>query len=109
MAKDSTDQAPGLGLDDASGPARMGAALAAGLPTYYVNGFVNGLSPSDVITVLERNGQPVAILNMSYTLAKSLAQGLGGVVADLESKAGRPMLTTKEIEEFNAPTRVKNT
>jgi hypothetical protein len=77
---------------------RMRAALAPDVPKIYFNGFINAVSSGDIVTVLERNGQPVAVLNMSFTVAKSLAQALGVTVSDLEKKAGQAMLTTKDVD-----------
>jgi hypothetical protein len=84
-----------------AGAARFAAATASNIPQIYCNGFANALTSGDVITVLERNGQPVAVVNMSYTVAKTFAQALGVIVADLEAKAGRPMLTTHEVDALN--------
>ena len=63
-----------------------------------MNGFINTLGTGDITTILERNGEPVAVLNMSYTIAKTLATSLGEVVARLEELSGREMLTTKQLE-----------
>jgi hypothetical protein len=79
---------------------RFDAAKAANVPEIYINGFVHGLGAGDVYTVIERNGSPVAILNMSYTVAKTFSVALGAIVARLESRSGRDMLTTQEIEEI---------
>jgi hypothetical protein len=77
---------------------RIEAAVnAPNVPKYYVNGFANSLSSSDIIVVLETNGLPTAVLNMSYTVAKTLSQKLGVLVANLETLTGREMLTTDEI------------
>jgi hypothetical protein len=67
------------------------------VPVLYVNGFVNSMTSGDVLTVLERNGRPVAVLNMSFTVAKTLSVGLGSTIAQLEEGAGQSMLTTQEV------------
>ena len=64
----------------------------------YVNGFSVTVGSGDVMFVLKRNGQSVAVLNMSYTLAKTLATKVGGVIANLESKAKTVMLTTDDVD-----------
>ena len=74
------------------------AARDPDVPKIYFNGFINGLSSGDIVSVLELNGQPVAVLNMSFTVAKTLVQSIGSIVADLEEKGGRTMLTTKDVE-----------
>ena len=87
---------------------RFKLAKDAHVPEIYINGFVNGLGNGDVYTVLERNGTPVAILNMSYTLAKTFAVSLGGVIAQLEARSGRDMLTTSDVEEIFKEDEAKN-
>lgn len=79
---------------------RFQRALDAGVPQIYVNGFMNGLGTGDVHSVLERNGQPVAVLNMSFTVAKTFAQALAIVVSEVETRAGREMLTTHDVERI---------
>src|SRR5690606_21277628 len=76
---------------------RIKRALDSGVPRLYVNGFMNALTPGDVLTVLELNDQPAAVLNMSYTTAKTLAVSLGQIVAQLEHMTGREMLTTHDV------------
>ena len=99
-------QSPKLGLDGAPLVTpeeinrRIAAALEVGVPQIYCNGYINGMTAGDVLTVLERNGKPVAVLNMSFTVAKSIAQGIGTIVAELEAQSGRPMLTTREVENL---------
>lgn len=78
--------------------ARLAAALAGNVPQVYFNGFVNALGTADLVAVLERNGQPVAVLNMSYTTAKTLARLLAQTIAQLEERTGRDMLTTQDVE-----------
>ena len=84
--------------------ARLQAGTSADIPQIYFNGFANGMTSGDVAMVLERNGHPVAVLNLSFTLAKTLSQKLGQMIAALEEQAGRPMLTTDDIEAFAAGT-----
>lgn len=52
------------------------------------------------MVVLERNGHPVAVLNVSYTVAKTLSMLLGDAIARLEKVSGHPIMTTTEIEQF---------
>jgi hypothetical protein len=56
------------------------------------------LTPGDVTIVLERNGIPVGTLNVSYTVAKTLAVKLGVTMSEFESKTGRSMLITDEVD-----------
>lgn len=67
------------------------------VPKLYANGAVFGLSNADAYVVFERNGIPVAMINLSYTLAKTLQRSIGAAMADFESKVERKILTTHEI------------
>lgn len=63
----------------------------------YFNGFSCGLGIGDIILVLKRNNKNVAVLNTSYTVAKTLVDKLNGIITDLEKKAKTTILTTDEI------------
>ena len=78
---------------------RIARAIDAGVPQIYFNGFVNTISIGDVLTILERNGKPVVVLNMSYTIAKTLAVALGQIISQFESGVERNMLTTHDVEK----------
>ncbi|MGJ0505686.1 MAG: hypothetical protein ACR652_00845 [Methylocystis sp.] len=79
--------------------ARIEAAKNASVAEIYTNGFLTSLGPGDISLVLERNGRPVAMVNMSFTVAKTLAISLGSVIAQLEERTGRDMLTTHDLEK----------
>jgi hypothetical protein len=81
---------------------RIETAVAAPIPHLYFNGYVNTMTSGDVMIVFEWNRQPVATINGSFTLIKSLAASLQELVARLEDKAERPIMTTKDIEAFLA-------
>ena len=81
---------------------RIQEALESGVPSLYFNGFINAFSQGDIMCVLERNGQPVGILNMSFTVAKTLSTSLGQLIANLENVSDRPIMTTHEIGNFLA-------
>ncbi len=68
------------------------------VPKLYANGFITGIGKGDISITLQRNAQPVAVLNLSFTVAKTLALKLGTVINDLEDKAQTEILTT---EQFN--------
>jgi len=87
-------------VDPLDGDARMKRGLESDVPQIYFNGFINVLGIADVLVTLERNGRPVATLNMSYTTAKTLALSLAQVVAQLEEATGRDMLTTEEVHSL---------
>lgn len=79
---------------------KVATARAVGAPDIYCNGAVVGLGISDVTMILERNGSPVAVLNMSYTMAKTIARITSQTVAQLEELSKRDILTTPEIEQL---------
>lgn len=76
---------------------RIDRALESDVPRIYFNGFVNGFSSGDILCVLERNGQPVGIMNMSYTVAKTLSASLAQLVGSLEETSNQPIMTTHEV------------
>jgi hypothetical protein len=61
---------------------------------YYANSFAMGTSPADVVLVLIQNGQSVAVINMSYQIAKTVAEKLNGLLTDIEKQTGQTILTT---------------
>lgn len=67
------------------------------VPKVYCNGFVNAVGPGDITTMLLRNDRPVAVLNMSFTVAKTLAEMLGRAIADLEQDANIRVPSVHEV------------
>lgn len=94
-AKEAASYPDGDGA--AGGLPRRELALEAGAPEIYFNGFVTGLSAGDVYCVLERNGRPAGVLNMSFTTAKSFGVSVGRVIAALEDLAERDIMTTDDV------------
>lgn len=76
---------------------RLERAKGSGVPNLYANGYVNLIGTGDVVMVLERNGDPVAILNVSYTVAKSLSRSLGLFIAQIEERSEREIMTTNDV------------
>ena len=76
---------------------RIRLALEPDVPKIYFNGFVNSFSAGDVMCVLEKNNQPVGVLNMSYTVAKTLSASLAELIGTLETVSEQPIMTTHEI------------
>ena len=70
------------------------------LHTIYVNGFDIGLGNCDVSVILQNNGKPLFLMNLSYTFAKTLAQELSHIVEHLEKASGRPIMTAMETASF---------
>ncbi len=87
------------GTDPADPVVRFLAAVQSGVPEIYFNGMAHGLSHSDVFSVLERNGRAVAVLNMSYTTAKTLSIMLGQIISQFEELTDRDILTTIAVEK----------
>ena len=80
--------------------ARVDAAVAADVPHLSANGLALMLTNGDIMLSLEQNNRPVGTLNLSFTVAKTLAVILGNAIADLESMSGRPIMTTHEIDQM---------
>jgi hypothetical protein len=75
-----------------------GASEAPLVPKIYINGFSVGMSLSDIYIYTEIAGSPSAMLLMSFTTAKTLAQHLGQVVADFEEMTGQKLLSMDDIQ-----------
>ena len=71
----------------------------AEIPRIHFNGFINTTGAGDVMIVLESNGQPVAIVNGSFTVVKTLAQKLQTLIINLEKKSGNTIMTTDEVDK----------
>ena len=69
------------------------------IPALYFNGFSNVLGAGDVLIVLTRNGAPLAVLNASYTVAKTFAMKLQDIIANLENATGNTIMTVDEVEQ----------
>ena len=65
----------------------------------YANGFYTAVSPVDVVVGLTRNGQNTALMNLSFSLAKTLAFNLLEVVENFEEKLGIEFPTLDKIFE----------
>jgi hypothetical protein len=65
----------------------------------YANGFANFFTNSDIGLIFSRNNKPIALLNISLTLAKTLAEKLGQMIHDFEKNTDGKILTTSDIEE----------
>lgn len=66
------------------------------IPKLYVNGFINGLTQADVVILLQRNGQGIGILNMSFTVAKTFAQKVAKSIGVLEARTKTTIMTMEE-------------
>jgi hypothetical protein len=91
MAEESTPH-KGKVYDD-----QLQAGLDADIPEIYFNGFVSGVGSGDLLLILQRDGKPVARLNTSFTLAKTLAIKLTGLIHNLEGSTGTKIMTTDDV------------
>jgi len=64
----------------------------------YVNGFTLGLTNADLLFVGKLNNKPEVVVNMSFTLAKTLVKQLNGLILSLESSTERDIMTTDVID-----------
>ena len=78
------------------------------IPNLYANTFIMASGTGDITLLFERNGVSVATLNVSYTVAKSLAVLLGQSISDLEKESGNTIMTTHDIEEIRKRSQTKN-
>jgi hypothetical protein len=69
------------------------------IPKLYANGFVCGQTLSDAFIVLQLNGLPISVLNLSLSSAKSLMSDLEKMVADYEHRTETEILTMAEVKD----------
>lgn len=67
-------------------------------PRLYANSFQVAATNADIAIELRHLGSQVAMLSMSFALAKTLHQRLGVVVRDIELKLGKEIPTTDEFD-----------
>jgi hypothetical protein len=64
---------------------------------FYFNGILTATSPVDVIFVLLQNNQPVALLNTTREVAKTLAGNIQAQMDQFETQTDQHILTTDEL------------
>jgi len=69
------------------------------VPKIYANGFATGIGNGDTVVVLQQNTIPIAVLNLSFTVAKTLTLKLGNLIKEIEDKANTVILTTDNFSE----------
>lgn len=69
------------------------------IPKFYCNGFINGIGHGDVTVVFQRNQNQECVINMSYTIAKTLASKILNSIVELEKATGNAIMTTDEIDK----------
>lgn len=70
------------------------------IPKLYANGVLVGTGLSDVLLILEQNGQSIATLNLSYTMAKTLAIELSSAISTLEKQSDNTIMTFNDVQRF---------
>lgn len=78
---------------------RLERALNSPTPRIYANTFLASMTSGDVLILLESNGSPVAVLNLSLTVAKTLGAALSGTISTIEARMERPIMTSSELEQ----------
>ena len=84
------------------------AFKAKDLPHVYFNGFVASVGSSDVVLLLKINDQPVLLLNTSHSMAKTLVEKLGGLIAILEDATKQSIKSNDEIGELLKPSESRD-
>lgn len=79
---------------------RIKTALDADVPNIYFNASVHSLSATDILLVLEKDGKPVAVLNTSWTQAKSIVKSLNDLLQVLERNLGTPIKSAQEVSDI---------
>ena len=95
--KSALTPAAGLTVPDNIRALVESAGQTASIPHFYFNGMILAQGTADMTLILQLNNQPVAALNCSFTIAKTLAKGLDKAVNNLETVAGREIMTVDDI------------
>ena len=72
------------------------------IPMYYINSAAVGLSLSDITIVGMIDGKPTCRINLSFTMAKTIAQTLTEVVGNVESLMKQRIFTIDDMSEATA-------
>lgn len=64
----------------------------------YTNGFITGVSAADMFVVLQSAAIPVAVIQMSYNTAKTLALELTRMVERIEVEINQSIPTMHDIQ-----------
>ena len=66
---------------------------------FYFNGFTISIGPPDFTIVLQVNNEPVAHLNTTHVIAKTLAKKLTGVIDEFEKSMNYKISTLDDFEK----------
>ena len=68
------------------------------VPKIYINAFLNGYNNTDFTLLLESNGTAAVVLNLSYSLAKTLAANIMGSITEIEKEIKQKIILMEEME-----------
>ena len=68
-------------------------------PAIYANGFLNGIGLVDSYLILQANGRSMAVVNMSLSVAKTMAQSLTAMIENYEQQTGNMVATLDEVQD----------
>lgn len=66
---------------------------------YYFNGFTISISPPDFVIILQNNNEPIAYLNTTHSVAKTLAVKISGILSDFEKSTKHKIPTLDDLKE----------
>jgi len=72
-------------------------ALLGPVPKLYINGFGFAQTPADLAMIMTAHNQAIAVVNMSYTVAKSLMVDLKTIIEKFEVATGERIKTLAEM------------
>ena len=65
----------------------------------YFNGFTITITGPDVLIILVKNNKPVAVLNASHTIAKTLAELLTNIMTSFEKENNLHVYTLADLDQ----------
>ena len=68
--------------------------------TIYFNGYSFAVGAGDVVITLMLQGKPIATLNASYTVCKTLALALNNSMSEFEKLTNHKIMTVDDVKGF---------
>jgi hypothetical protein len=81
---------------DTAGVAFLNAAQLP-IPHFYINGFVNNLSATEITTVVQFGSRPLCMISMPLSLAKSYVLALQELVSKYEEATGNSVPLLQDV------------
>lgn len=69
------------------------------IPKIYMNNFQIAVGTGDVVILAQNGPKRVGVVNLSYTIAKTLSIKLQGLIRHLEKQTGNTIMTTDDINK----------